>query len=189
MNFSHHSPRVSVLLPVRNGMPWLPSAIDSVLRQTLDDLELIVLEDGSTDSTAQYLGMLRDERLRIIPTGGVGIARALNAGLAAARGALVARQDADDESLPNRLHCQAGILDALPEIDVVATAAEYIDGTETRVDDEWVRTVRRQQDIARLPQAIAELMPLTCCVTHGSIVARTGCPARGRWLSSRTGAG
>ena len=46
------SPRVSVLMPVRNGMPWLPSAIESILRQTFGDFELIVIDDGSGDETA-----------------------------------------------------------------------------------------------------------------------------------------
>jgi glycosyltransferase involved in cell wall biosynthesis len=165
-------PLVSVLMPVRNGLPWLPSALDSLLHQTLRDIEVIVLEDGSTDATPATLAAYRDPRVRVIPTGGVGIAAALNEGLAAARGIYVARQDADDESRPQRLARQAACLDARRDIDVVATVADYMDVDGRPLDNEWVRTIRRQQDVALEPDAIAALMPLTCCVTHGSIMAR-----------------
>lgn len=165
-------PLVSVLLPVRNGMPWLPSALGSILNQTLRDIEVIVLEDGSTDGTPGALAECRDPRVRVIATGGAGIAAALNQGLDAARGTYVARQDADDESRPQRLARQAACLDARRDVHVVATVADYMDLDGRPLDNEWVRTIRRQQDVALEPDAIAALMPLTCCVTHGSIMAR-----------------
>jgi glycosyltransferase involved in cell wall biosynthesis len=164
--------KVSVLLPVRNGMPWLPAAVESVLRQTFDECELIVLEDGSTDDTPAWLEAVRDSRVRVISTGGIGIARALNVGLEAARGTYIARQDADDESLPTRFERQVAILDGCADLDVIATVADYIDEAGHAVDDEWVKTIRHQQDVALTPEAIAALMPLTCCVTHGSIMTR-----------------
>ncbi|HLG55922.1 MAG TPA: glycosyltransferase [Vicinamibacterales bacterium] len=169
---SGHAPGVSVLLPVRNGLPWLGAAVASVCGQTFSDFELIIIEDGSTDGTPDLLKTLRDSRIRVIRTGGVGIARALNIGLDTATGPYVARQDADDESLPTRLARQAALLDSMPDIDVVSTVAEYVDVDGNLLDDEWVRIVRRQQDVAVTPEAIARLMPLTCCVTHGSIMAR-----------------
>lgn len=165
-------PRVSVLLPVRNGMPWLPAAIDSVLAQTFTAFELIVLEDGSTDDTLAFLSGLDDPRLRIAATGGVGIALALNIGIDAARGAYVARQDADDESLPDRLARQVEFLDGHADVDILATSADYIDAAGNVVSSPWVDTVRRQQDVAVTHDDIRALMPLTCCVTHGSIMMR-----------------
>lgn len=165
-------PLVSVLLPVRNGMPWLPAALDSLLRQTLRDIEVLVLEDGSTDATVEALAGCRDDRVRVITTGGLGIAAALNLGLDAARGAYIARQDADDESLPQRLARQAACLDARPDIDVLATVTDYVDIDGRPLDNEWVRAVRRQHDAAQTPEAIAALMPVTCCLTHGSVMMR-----------------
>jgi glycosyltransferase involved in cell wall biosynthesis len=165
-------PRVSVLLPVRNGMPWLPAALDSIWAQTFRDFELLAIEDGSSDGTASALGRQTDRRLRVLPTGGIGLARALNHGLAHARGALVARHDADDLSEPERFARQVAFLDAHRDIDVLATAAGYIGPAGEPIDDEWVRTVRRQQDVAVTPEQIARLMPITCCVTHGSVMAR-----------------
>jgi glycosyltransferase involved in cell wall biosynthesis len=163
---------VSVLLPVRNGMPWLPAAVDSIRRQTFHDFELIVIEDGSTDGSAAWLETQSDPRLRVIPASGIGIADALNLGLDAARGVYVARHDADDESLPVRFECQVATLESCADIDVVATVADYMDASGNAIADEWVKTVRREQDVALTPEAIATLMPLTCCVTHGSIMAR-----------------
>ena len=167
-------PRVSVLLPVRNGLPWIREALDSLAGQTLADFEIIAIEDGSSDGTADVLAGWSDERLRVISTGGVGIAAALNIGLQAARAPLVARQDADDISVPDRLEAQVEYLVAHTDVGVVATAADYIDGRGAPVDNDWVRTIRAHHDVAVSPEQIRELMPLTCCITHGSIVARTG---------------
>jgi glycosyltransferase involved in cell wall biosynthesis len=168
------SPRVSVLMPVRNGLPWIAEAIASICRQSFGDFELIILEDGSTDDTPAFLSTVCDPRIRCLTTGGTGIAAALNTGLAVARGAYIARQDADDESLPDRLAQQVARLDARPEIALVATPAEYIDEHGRPVDNDWTRAIRSRQDPARTPESIASLMPLTCCVTHGSIMARAG---------------
>src|SRR5688500_18943327 len=120
-------PRVSVLLPVRNGLPWLREALDGLSRQTLSDFELLALEDGSTDGTAEMLAAWLDTRLRVIPTGGVGVAAALTIGLDQARAPLVARHDADDVSVPARLEIQARYLAARTDVGVVASVAEYID--------------------------------------------------------------
>jgi glycosyltransferase involved in cell wall biosynthesis len=165
-------PRVSVLLPVRNGLPWLREALESLAVQTMPDFEIVVLEDGSTDGTADFLASWGDDRMRVVSTGGVGIAAALNIGLGEASAPLVARQDADDASAPERLAVQTEYLNIHSDIGVLATVADYIDGDGSAVDNDWVRTVRRQQDVASTPAQIRELMPLTCCVTHGSIVAR-----------------
>jgi len=166
------TPRVSVLLPVRNGLPWLQAALDGLWGQTLTRFEAIVIEDGSTDDTAALLARQTDARLRVLSTGGVGIAGALNRGLAAARAPLVARQDADDVSHPERLARQVAYLDAHPDVDVVASAADYIGPGGEPVDSDWVRTVRRVHDAATSPDEIARLMPVMCCITHGSVMAR-----------------
>lgn len=166
-------PAISVLMPVRNGMPWLRDALDSLSVQTLGELEIIVLEDGSTDGTRDLLESWPDDRLRVIPTGGIGISAALNIGLGAAVAPLVARHDADDVSAPQRLQAQAESLEQRQDVGVLATVASYIDPHGQSVDNDWVRTIREQQDVALEPQQIRELMPLTCCVTHGSVMART----------------
>lgn len=167
------SPAVSVLLPVRNGMPYLPAAITSVLRQSFRDVELLVIDDGSTDGTASYLGELTDARVRVVTAPSPGLASALNAGLAAARGRYVARQDADDWSAVDRLARQVAWLDARPDVDVLATSASFIDERDAPVASDWTRAVRAQWDAAVTPDQIADLMPLTCCIFHATVMART----------------
>lgn len=167
-------PRLSVLLPVRNGLPWLHDALDGLSRQTMADFEILALEDGSTDGTADLLASWPDGRLRVIATGGVGVAGALSIGLEQARAPLVARHDADDVSVAERFAMQVEYLANRTDIAVVASVADYIDAEGKPVDNDWVRAVRRQQDVALTPEQIRELMPLTCCITHGSVVARAG---------------
>ena len=167
------TPLVSVLMPVRNGMPWLEDALCSLRGQTLKNIEILVLEDGSTDESPRLLAGWPDPRVRIIPTGGIGIGGALNVGLREARAPYVARQDADDVSLASRLERQVDLLQRHAHVDLVGCTAEYIDALGRSIDNPWVQTIRRQQDVAVTPQQIRDLMPLTCCLTHGSIVVRT----------------
>jgi len=98
------APRISVILPVHNGAPYLVDAIESLLNQTFRDFEIIAIDDGSTDDTAEILARVSNERLRILrfPVNR-GIVAALNAGIEASNSELIARMDADDICLPARL--------------------------------------------------------------------------------------
>lgn len=165
--------RLSVLLPVRNGMPFLADAVESMLAQTFVDFELLVINNGSTDGTAGYLETITDPRLRVLAPGSIGLARSLNLGLAEAKGEYIARQDADDRSAPDRLARQAEYLDAHPEVAVLATCVNFIDQDGAEVNDRWTQTIREQQDPAQSPEQIVAMMPLTCCIAHGSVMMRT----------------
>lgn len=98
-------PLVSVLLPVYNGGDYLPDAIDSILRQTFENFELIIIDDGSTDNSAQILKIYegRDRRIRLIVRENRGLATTLNNLVDMARGPWIARMDQDDIALPHRL--------------------------------------------------------------------------------------
>ena len=109
-------PCVSVLLPVRDGAPFLREALDSVLAQTLSDFELVVVDDGSEDETPTILGSVEDERLRVLRQERLGLVTALSRAVAEAHAPLLARMDADDVSLPERLERQVAYLDARPEV-------------------------------------------------------------------------
>jgi glycosyltransferase involved in cell wall biosynthesis len=110
MNGRDAEPAVSVVLPVRNGAATLARAIASVRAQTLDTWELVLVDDGSTDGTAEIAAdaARADGRVRVMrpSAGGEGIVAALNTGIAAARGRWIARLDADDTMHPERLAAQ-----------------------------------------------------------------------------------
>jgi len=108
------APRVSVILPVYNGMPFLPAAVESIRSQSLVDWELVLVNDGSSDGSTDYLGRVAaaDSRLVLVThDGNRGIGAAYNSGLRTARGRYVAFQEQDDVSLPGRLARQLEILD------------------------------------------------------------------------------
>jgi cellulose synthase/poly-beta-1,6-N-acetylglucosamine synthase-like glycosyltransferase len=128
-------PRVTVLLPVYDAARHLDEAIESILAQTWRDLELLAVDDGSRDDSVERLEAhaRRDSRVRIVRRSHEGVTATLNAGLALARGDLVARMDADDVALPRRLEFQVAMLDREPEIVCVGCAYEVIDEKGRRI--------------------------------------------------------
>src|SRR4051812_27448620 len=112
-------PLVSVVMTVYNGERFVVEAVRSILAQTLRDFECIVVDDGSTDATAELLAIEQtgDPRLVVhrLPSN-MGFRTALNTGCRLARGALVARMDADDVSVPNRLERQVSFLQEHPHV-------------------------------------------------------------------------
>jgi len=121
-------PLVSVLLAAHDDAPFLGEAVESVLGQTLRDLELIVVDDASTDRTPVLLEAIADERLRVVRNEEqAGLAASLNRGLDLAGGRYVARLDADDVALPARLERQVEHLRAEPRCAVVGSAIVDLD--------------------------------------------------------------
>lgn len=113
------APAITVLMPVHNGGPFLKLAVESILNQSFRDFELLIVDDGSTDSAIHQLDEVADRRLRIERTAPQkGIVNALNHGLRSARGDVIARMDADDVSETNRLEEQIAFLSANPSIGV-----------------------------------------------------------------------
>jgi glycosyltransferase involved in cell wall biosynthesis len=132
------SPAVSVVMPVRDGERFLREALASTLAQTLDDIEVIVVDDGSTDTTAAILGDVAriDSRVRVLRQDARGLAPALNAGCEEARAPLIARMDADDVMLPGRLAAQAAYLEAHPRVALLGGGIVLVDAAGTEVDSE-----------------------------------------------------
>jgi len=124
-------PRLSIFIPVRNGARTLPDTLDSLLDQSFSDFEVIVVDDGSTDTTREVASGYaeRDPRVRVLPLPHGGEVVARNAGLAAGHPAAAYRMnhDADDISLPGKLEALVGYLDAKPEVAIVGCGAEYFD--------------------------------------------------------------
>jgi hypothetical protein len=117
------APLVSVVMSAFNEAATIGVAVESILRQTFTDLELIVVDDGSTDATAEILSGVTDPRLRVErQPRNVGLTRSLNRGLSVARGQLIARLDADDLAYPRRLERQVARMLADPALAVLGTA-------------------------------------------------------------------
>lgn len=119
------APAVSVILPVRNGQGFIEESIESILKQTVDTWELIIVDNGSSDDTKDLCRSFIDRRIVITDNpGSKTIATALNWGLDLARGSLIARIDADDIALPHRLERQIEFLQGNPDIGIVGTWME-----------------------------------------------------------------
>lgn len=121
---------ISVLMPVRNGERFVAEAVESVLSQTFADLELLVLDDGSTDSTPQILERLAADDSRLVVhrrAPGRTLAEALNAAAELSRAPLLARLDADDVALPERLGLQTEFLSENPDVVLLGGQALLID--------------------------------------------------------------
>jgi len=118
---------ISVLMPVHNGMPYLPEAVESILSQSYQHFELLAIDDGSSDGTAQYLRSIQDPRVCYHRLCKVGLVQALNYGLKKAQGRLIARMDADDVALPQRLESQHVYFQNNPECVMLGCDYDEID--------------------------------------------------------------
>jgi len=133
-------PKVSVILTVYNRVAMVRDAIDSLLAQTFNDFEIIVVDDGSTDGSVEVIKSIGDPRIRLIAhERNMGTPTARNSGLEAARGEYIAWLDSDDLARPKRLQSQVDYLDAHPSIAMVGTAAGAIRANGRR---RWTRQSR-----------------------------------------------
>ncbi len=119
-------PLLSVVMPVRDAEATLPEAVESVLFEQGVDLELVVVDDGSSDGGPRWLARRGqgEPRLRLLRSGGRGVAAALQTGLAAAEGEFVARMDADDVCLAGRFAASLERFEQEPALDLVAVQVE-----------------------------------------------------------------
>src|SRR2546422_5563905 len=157
------SPKISVIMPTWNAEPFLASAVESILSQTFPDFELLVIDGGSTDRTLEILSGYRDSRLRILPAPSAGILAALNFGIKQARAPWIARQDADDISLPHRLETQLNALNRDPKAIFSHTDVEFIgEGKDTLGRARFPRT-----------QALVALrLCWQCPIVHSTVMFR-----------------
>jgi glycosyltransferase involved in cell wall biosynthesis len=109
-------------MSVYNGEKYLREAINSILNQTFTDFELIIINDGSTDDTLKIIKSYKDPRIVLVSRKNKGLVASLNEGINKAKGKYIARQDADDVSLPNRLEKQLSYIDSGENIVLVSSA-------------------------------------------------------------------
>lgn len=119
-------PQVSVILPVFNAQSYLRESIDSILAQSFEDFELIIVNDGSTDDSLGVISSYADKRIILINQENAGLPISLNRAIRLAKGQYLVRQDADDVSLPSRLKEQVAYLDAHPQCALLGTWADIL---------------------------------------------------------------
>jgi glycosyltransferase involved in cell wall biosynthesis len=129
-------PKISVIMAVKDGREFLRQAIDSVLGQTFGNFEFIIIDDGSADGSLPIIKTYGDPRIRLMTNRDhPGLSASLNAGLNAARGEYIARMDADDVCLPERLERQVRFLDRHPRIAALGTGIRLIDEQGRAIQD------------------------------------------------------
>lgn len=161
-----NSPLISVLMPVKNAQDTVEEAVLSILHQTLENLELIVVDDGSTDGTRALLQKQMDanSRIRLFTASGSGISDALNQALANARAPFVARMDADDISIRHRFKTQYKRFQEAPELVLLGSNVHKFCGA---TDTPWQsQPSPTKADILKQLQTRTTLM-------HPTIMART----------------
>ncbi|HEY8310026.1 MAG TPA: glycosyltransferase [Gemmatimonadaceae bacterium] len=120
-------PCITVLMSVYNDERYVAAAVQSILAQTFQDFELLVIDDGSTDSSRSVIEAFDDSRIRIVSRENRGLTASLNEGLLLARGRYIARQDSDDISLPLRLEREFALLESHADVGLVGTNYTIID--------------------------------------------------------------
>lgn len=156
-------PKLSVVMSVYNGERYVEDAVNSILNQTFCDFEFIIINDGSTDRTAQILAEFDDPRIKVINQPNRGLTASLNRGIRLAKGKYIARMDADDFSEPQRLERQIEIIDQNPDIALVTC---------------WYKVSDEKGDVLacqRLPtesEQLAELLVHDNPMCHGSVLIR-----------------
>ena len=132
---SEDASAVSVIMAVCNGEKFLQDAVESILKQSVDDFELLIIDDGSTDGSWEILESFakKDSRVRLIRQKNIGLTKSLNIGLRHARGELIARMDGDDLCLPNRFSTQLDFLRQNPDVVACGSNVELIDSEGYRI--------------------------------------------------------
>lgn len=121
-------PKISVIMSVYNGMPYLREAVESMFAQTYKNFEFVIVDDASIDGTWLYLRSLKDKRIKLIKNKkNIGLALSLNKALRQAQGDYIARMDADDISMPERLERQLNFMLANHSIDICGSWVKVID--------------------------------------------------------------
>jgi glycosyltransferase involved in cell wall biosynthesis len=118
-------PLITVGIPVYNAMPYLPESMESILAQSYRDFDIIAIDDGSTDASLEYLRSLRDPRLRVMTQPNQGITATLNRILATANTPWLARHDADDVALVQRVARAIDYIQEFPDAGMFYSRAEY----------------------------------------------------------------
>ena len=157
---------VSVIMPIKNGMPFLQDSVRSIINQTYTDWKLIAILNGSTDDSYKYLKSIKDSRIIIYDLEDIGLIKALNFGLTKVVTEFVARMDADDISHPNRFEKQVEFLRYNRNISLVGTLGKYFG------------SIKNKNIIINVPlthnSILNSMLNCRMAIIHASIMFRNG---------------
>ena len=181
MNKEKKMPQVSVIMPSYNKEKYIGEAIESIIRQTFSDWELIIIDDCSTDHSVEVIRSYQDDRIRFYENSfNIGIAEIRNRGIALATGKYIALLDADDISLPERLEKEIAFLDEYPEVDVVFGGFKEIDGEG--IIRETYFTPLKNPDYIKANLMIMDVIPNGSCMYRKDFIVQHGIRYRDGYL-------
>lgn len=152
---------ISVVIPVRNAASTVQESIRSVLTQEIQDLEILCIVNGTTDNTEEVIQDIKDDRIKILRSE-PGIVPALNMGLRNCKGDFIARQDADDVWLSNKLKKQLEFFDKNSDVDIVGTQLNVVDA-----NNKFIRTTNYPIEHSHI---ISSLLSGENSIGHPSVV-------------------
>lgn len=170
-------PEISVLMSVYNGEKYIKDTIDSILNQTYQDFEFIIIDDGSTDSTTDIINRYDDDRIKLykIPFNS-GVGAALDFGLKHCSGKYIAKVDADDIYHNQRLQLQKEYLDKNPDVTVVGSLINYFSTDQEVLRSERYRNLKnsyeRQVNSIIKREDIKQKLYWFCCIVHSTVMIR-----------------
>lgn len=154
-------PQISVVMPAYNAEKYIKEAIDSILAQTFSDFEFIIIDDGSSDDTVDIIKSYKDDRIVFLQNErNMGVAATLNRGLEIASGEYIARMDADDISLPDRLKKQKDYMDNHPKCAVCGSGIECFGA------------MAQKRLFSQTHDALKVDLLFGCCLAHPSVMMR-----------------
>lgn len=142
------NPKISVIMAVFNGEKYLRESIESILNQTYHNFEFIIINDGSTDKSVEIINSYEDSRIRLIHNSeNLKLARSLNKGIDLSKGEYIARMDADDVALPQRLERQVSFMDTNPNVGICGSWIETFGNTKKEI---WKYPLKSEEILVSL---------------------------------------
>ncbi|EEG77190.1 glycosyltransferase family 2 protein [Dethiobacter alkaliphilus] len=162
---------VSVVMAVYNGAGYIEKSIESILSQTYSNLEVIIVDDGSTDDTRRILEQVNDIRVKaVLLTENRGSAAALNIGIAKAKGKWVAIHDADDISFPDRIKEQVGYLKENPHLVAAGSFIECFSDEQGGISEYELIQYQDTRNSVKTSEDIRLGLYYGCPITHGTLI-------------------
>ena len=173
-----NKPAISGLMSVYNGEKYITETIDSILNQTYQNFDLVIIDDGSTDSTYDIIKSYNDSRIQLYRLEeNVGVGKALNFGLSKIQGYYIAHFDADDIYYPERLQKQKDYLDKHPDITLVSSFVTYFPDNGEIATSMRFRSIKsrieKRKNLFMSWKDIQEKIYWYCCITHSSMMIRS----------------